>query len=49
MGCLFFLAVHQVGNSGWPTAIRSVPEAITTYLPIGVVGFAALFFFLTPL
>lgn len=45
MGALFFLAIHQVGNAGWHTAIRRVPEAITSYLPVAVVGFAAVFFF----
>jgi len=43
MGTLFFLTVHRIGNSGWETAIRRVPEAITTYLPVGVVGFVAMF------
>ncbi|RMG75006.1 MAG: quinol:cytochrome C oxidoreductase [Bacteroidetes bacterium] len=46
MGALFFLAIHRVGNAGWQTAIRRVPEAITSYLPVAVVSFAALFFFL---
>lgn len=43
MGAMFFLAVHRIGNSGWETAIRRVPEAMTTYLPVGVVGFVAMF------
>ncbi|MEM7656768.1 MAG: quinol:cytochrome C oxidoreductase [Bacteroidota bacterium] len=46
MGAFFFLAVHRVGNAGWQTAIRRVPEAIISYLPIGAVGFGAIFFFL---
>ncbi|MEL6674411.1 MAG: hypothetical protein AAFR61_19540 [Bacteroidota bacterium] len=46
MGALFFLAVHQIGNGGWHTAIRRVPEAMTTYLPVAAVGFVALFFFM---
>ncbi|MEZ4825800.1 MAG: quinol:cytochrome C oxidoreductase [Bacteroidia bacterium] len=49
MGALFFLTIHRVGNAGWHTAIKRVPEAITTYLPVGVVGFVALFFFLNNL
>lgn len=45
MGALFFLAVHQVGNGGWHTAIRRVPEAMTLYVPIaGLVCFILLFF-----
>lgn len=45
MGALFFLAVHQVGNAGWQTAIRRVPEAMTAYVPIaGLVCLVLLFF-----
>lgn len=45
MGSLFFLAVHQVGNAGWHTAIRRVPEAVTYFVPVaGVVFFVLLFF-----
>ncbi len=43
MGAMFFLTIHRVGNSGWQTAIRRVPEAISTYLPIGIVGFVGVF------
>lgn len=43
MGAMFFLTIHRVGNAGWYTAIARVPEAITTYLPVGVVGFVAMF------
>ncbi|MEO1450083.1 MAG: hypothetical protein AAFV07_11180, partial [Bacteroidota bacterium] len=46
MGSLFFLVIHRVGNAGWHTAIRRVPEAIISYLPIGVVSLTAIFFFL---
>ncbi|TAE47263.1 MAG: hypothetical protein EAZ89_18385 [Bacteroidetes bacterium] len=47
MGAMFFLTVHRIGNAGWHTAIMRVPEAITVgWLPVGVVGFAAMFFFL---
>ncbi len=46
MGAFFFLAVHQIGNAGWHTAIRRVPEAIVSYLPVGIIGFVTLFFFL---
>ncbi|GAB4419354.1 MAG: quinol:cytochrome C oxidoreductase [Bacteroidia bacterium] len=49
LGALFFLAVHQVGNAGWHTAIRRVPEAIVSWLPVGAVGFAALFLFMSDL
>lgn len=46
MGSLFFLVIHRVGNAGWHTAIRRVPEAIISYLPIGVVSLTAVFFFM---
>ena len=46
MGALFFIAIHQIGNAGWHTAIKRVPEAMTSYLPVAVVGFAAVAFFL---
>lgn len=46
MGAIFFMVIHRVGNAGWQTAIRRVPEAISSYLPIGVISLSALFFFL---
>jgi len=49
MGALFFIAVHQIGNSGWHTAIKRLPEAYTSYLPVAVVGFAAVLFFMDQL
>jgi len=49
MGALFFIAVHQIGNSGWHTAIKRIPEAFTSYLPVAVVGFAAVLFFMDQL
>ncbi|MDX1905550.1 MAG: quinol:cytochrome C oxidoreductase [Bacteroidia bacterium] len=49
MGSMFFLTIHRVGNAGWHTAIMRVPEAITQWLPVGVVGFVALFFFMDQL
>ena len=44
IGALFFLAVHQIGNAGWHTAIRRVPEAMTSYLMVAAIGFVILFF-----
>ena len=46
MGALFFLAIHQIGNAGWHTAIKRVPEAMTSYLPVAVVGFGLVVFLL---
>ncbi|MDX2283273.1 MAG: quinol:cytochrome C oxidoreductase [Bacteroidia bacterium] len=49
MGCMFFLTVHRIGNAGWHTAIKRVPEAIVTWLPVGAAGFAILCIFLNQL
>lgn len=46
MGAMFFLAVHQVGNGGWHTAVRRISEAMTMYVPIGALTLVVLFFFL---
>ena len=31
----FFIAVHYVGEGGWHTAFKRVPEAMSQYFPIG--------------
>lgn len=49
VGALFFLTIHKVGNAGWHTAIKRIPEAISTYLPVGALFLAALCFFLPDL
>ena len=46
MGAMFFLAIHQVGNGGWHTAVRRISEAMTMYVPIGALTLFCLFFFL---
>ncbi|NOK86081.1 MAG: quinol:cytochrome C oxidoreductase [Chloroflexi bacterium AL-W] len=46
MGALFFLAVLQIGNGGWQTAIRRVPEAMSIFVPVAGVTFLILLFFL---
>ncbi len=37
LGCggLFFLAVKSVANAGWYVGFKRIPEAMSTYLPIG--------------
>lgn len=45
MGALFFLAVLQIGNGGWHTAIRRVPEAMSMFVPVAGVVFLVLLFF----
>ncbi|MEL6190779.1 MAG: hypothetical protein AAFR66_01970, partial [Bacteroidota bacterium] len=46
MGALFFIAVHRVGNAGWQTAIRRVPEAMFGWLPFAAIGVVACFLFM---
>ena len=31
-----FVAVHYAGQGGWYTAVKRVPEAFTSFLPIGM-------------
>lgn len=33
LGALVFIAVHNLGFSGWQTAIQRVPEALSTFIP----------------
>ncbi|MBN1599519.1 MAG: hypothetical protein JW894_14585 [Bacteroidales bacterium] len=32
---LVFIAIHNLGNSGWQVAIQRIPEAVSMYLPFG--------------
>lgn len=32
---MVFLAIHSLGTSGWQTAIQRIPEAMTSFLPVG--------------
>lgn len=45
MGAMFFLAIHSVGKGGWHMAIRRIPEAMTTYMPVAFIGLAVIMFF----
>lgn len=40
LGGLFFVAIHQIVNSGWHTAIKRVPEAFMMWLPFAFIGLA---------
>lgn len=44
MGAFFFLTIHRTVNSGWETALRRIPEAMVSYLPVGVVSLVLMFF-----
>ncbi len=49
MGAVFFWMVHKVGNAGWQTAIRRIPEAISAYLPVGALFMGLILLFLPDL
>ena len=44
LGAVVFISINRVANAGWDAAIRRVPEAMTSYLPIGAVAMLAIFF-----
>ncbi len=44
LGAAVFVSINHVANAGWATAIRRVPEAMMSYLPLGALGMLALFF-----
>ena len=44
LGAGFFLAAQYVSSAGWSIAIRRIPEAITSILPVAGIGALGLFF-----
>jgi len=44
LGAIVFVSIHHVSNAGWSTALRRIPEAMMTYLPIGAVTMLLTFF-----
>ncbi len=44
LGAAVCVSINHVANAGWATAIRRVPEAMMSYLPLGALGMLALFF-----
>jgi hypothetical protein len=44
LGAFVFVAINRVANAGWDTAIRRVPEAMMSYLPLGSLAMLTLFF-----
>jgi NNP family nitrate/nitrite transporter-like MFS transporter len=44
LGAVVFVAIQHVSNAGWSAAIRRVPEAMMTYVPVGAVLLLAVFF-----
>ena len=37
LAAMVFLSLHALGTSGWQTSIQRIPEAMTTFLPVGFV------------
>ncbi len=44
LGAAVFVSIHHVSNAGWSTALRRVPEAMMTYVPVGAVAMLLVFF-----
>lgn len=44
LGAEVFISINHVANAGWSTAIRRVPEAMMSYLPLASISMLALFF-----
>ena len=44
LGAAVFISINRVANAGWDTAIRRVPEAMMSYLPLGTIAMLGLFF-----
>ena len=44
LGAIVFFSINRVANAGWDTAIRRVPEAMMSYLPLGSILMLGVFF-----
>jgi hypothetical protein len=44
LGTLALVAIQHLTNAGWSVAIRRVPEAMTSYLPLGAILLLTVFF-----
>ena len=45
IAALFFVAVNYIANAGWSAAIKRVPEAMYTFIPVGLVAVLAVIIF----
>ena len=45
LGAVFFIAVHNIGESGWQTSIQRIPEAMGTFLTFSAGLFLIMFIF----
>lgn len=46
IGGLFFIVVHTISHAGWHVAIKRIPEAMSTYMYVGIAFFIGMFFFM---
>lgn len=44
LGAIVFVSIQHVSNAGWSAALRRVPEAMMTYVPVGAIALLAIFF-----
>src|ERR1051326_9203002 len=44
LGAVVFVSIQHISNAGWSAAIRRVPEAMMTYLPLGAISLLAVYF-----
>ncbi len=44
LGATFYNAIHYAANAGWDTALKRIPETISTFLPIAALGAVVLIF-----
>jgi len=44
LGSAVFISINHVANAGWSSAIRRVPEAMISYLPVGSLAMLGLYF-----
>jgi uncharacterized membrane protein len=44
LGAIVFVSIHHVSNAAWSAALRRVPEAMMTYIPLGAAAMLALYF-----
>jgi NNP family nitrate/nitrite transporter-like MFS transporter len=44
LGAIVFVSIHHVSNAGWSSALRRIPEAMMSYIPIGAAAMLGIYF-----
>ena len=44
LGAMVFVAIHHVSNAGWSAALKRIPEAMMSYVPVGAAAMMLVFF-----